>query len=251
MKMLKSWIIVLAVVGTILALPACSQGQPASISTSISSQQAGIWVTGTGKVSVTPDLATLSLGIQTQQSTVAQAQTDASRAMTSVISALKVQGIADKDIQTQRFNIQQVTRYDPQTQQNVVTGYQVNNIVTAKIRNLDSVGTIIDAAAAAGGDSTRVNGLNFSVEDPTRYYADARTKAVQDAQQTASRLAALSNVSLGKPTYISESAQSPPPTISPSVIMSGAVPAPALETPISPGQTDIILTVQVAYDIAK
>jgi uncharacterized protein YggE len=241
--------ITLVAVGALLTLLGCSQGQPATGSTYTSNQQEGIWVTGTGKVSVTPDLATLSLGIQAQEPSVAQAQTEASQAMNSVISALKTQGIADKDIQTQRFSIQQVTRYDQTTQQQVVVGYQVTNIVTAKIRNLDGVGTIIDAVAQAGGDLARINGLSFSVEDPTQYYGEARTKAVQDAQQTASQLASLNKVKLGNPTYISEGTLSVPPPISASIAVPS--PAPLPETPISPGETEITLTVQVAYEIVK
>jgi uncharacterized protein YggE len=245
-------VVILLVTGILLALFGCSQEQPATNTAGniyISSQQEGIWVTGTGKVTVTPDLATLSLGVEAQESSVAQAQTEATQAMNSVISVLKTQGIADKDIQTQRFSIQQVTRYDQTTQQQVVIGYRVDNIVTAKIRNLDNVGKIIDAVAQASGNLTRINGVSFSVEDPTQYYGEARTKAVQDAQQTASQLASLNNVTLGKATYISESGQTIPPVVSPSVTV--PAPAPVPETPISPGQTEITLTIQVAYEIVE
>jgi uncharacterized protein YggE len=251
MRISKFVIIMLVIVGAVFALLGCSQGAPAtstSTNTFISSQQEGIWVTGTGKVTVTPDLATLSLGVEAQESSVAQAQTEANQAMDSIVSVLKTQGIADEDIQTQRFSIQQVTRYDQTTQQEVVIGYMVDNIVTAKIRNLDNVGKIIDAVAQASGNLTRINGVSFSVEDPTQYYSEARTKAVQDAQQRASQLASLNKVTLGKVTFISESGQTIPPVVSTSV----AVPAlTTQETPISPGQMEITLTVQVAYEIAK
>lgn len=250
MRISRLWVTVLVGGGIImLTLLGCSQGQPAASNAYVSNQQEGIWVSGTGKVSVKPDLATLSLGIEAQESSVSQAQTEASQAMDSVITAIKAQGIADKDIQTQRFSIQQVTSYDQSTQQEVVIGYRVTNIVTAKIRNLDSVGTIIDAVAQAGGNLTRINDLSFSVEDPTQYYDEARTKAVQDAKQTASQLATLNNVTLGKPTFVSEGALSTPPPLSLGVTL--PAPTPALETPISPGEMEITLTVQVAYEIVK
>jgi len=254
MKVSKFMVIMLVIAFAAFALLGCSQAGLPNTGTSsrsyISSQQEGIWVTGTGKVTVTPDLATLSLGIQAQESSVAQAQTESAQAMETVVNVLKTQGIADKDIQTQRFSIQQVTRYDTNTQQQVVTGYQVTNIVSAKIRKLDSVGTIIDAVARAGGDLTRINGLSFSVEDPTQYYSEARNKAVDDAKQRADQLATLNNVTLGKPTMISEGAQYTPP-LSPLVTIAAKAAGSVAETPISPGETEITLTVQVAYEILK
>ncbi len=257
MRISRLWGIVLVAVSIImLTLSGCSQAQPGA-SSYLFSQQEGIWVSGTGKVSVKPDLATLSLGIEAQESSVSQAQTEASQAMDSLINVIKAQGIADKDIQTQRFSIQQVTSYDPSTQREVVIGYRVTNIVTAKIRSLPQesytfdykVGRIIDAVAQAGGDLTRINDLSFSVEDPTQYYDEARTKAVQDAKQTASHLATLNNVTLGKPTFVSEGALSTPPPL----LMQKEVtaPAPALETPISPGEIEITLTVQIVYEITR
>jgi uncharacterized protein YggE len=250
MKNIKVMALILSAAFISLAFIGCDQDQPAATSAGnvyVSSQQQGILVTGTGEVTVTPDLATLSLGVEAQESSVAQAQTEAAGAMNDVISVLKSQGIADNDIQTQSFSIQQVTRYDQTTQQQVVVGYRVDNMVTAKIRNLDNTGKIIDAVAQAGGNLTRINGVSFSVEDPTQYYDEARTMAVQDAQQTASRLASLSKVTLGNATYISESGQTPIPYISASV----PAPSPAPQTPISPGETKITLTVQILYEIVK
>lgn len=250
MKKFIIGLILLFTAGILLVLPACAGPQPLSGSTFISSQQEGIWVTGTGKVTVTPDLATLTLGIEAQQSNVAQAQSEATQAMNNVIAAVKAQGIADKDIQTQRFSIQQITRYDQQTQREVVVGFRVTNTVTAKIRTLDQVGTIIDAVAQAGGDLTRINGLTFSVEEPSMYYEEARTKAVEDAQKTAAQLASLTGATLGEPVFVSESTQYQPPVpISGGIAFPSA--APVAETSISPGETEITLTVQVAYAIAR
>jgi uncharacterized protein YggE len=215
----------------------------------ISSQQEGIWVTGTGKVTVMPDLATLSLGIEAQETSVAQAQTQASQVMNEVISALKSQGITEEDIQTQSFSIQQVTRYNPDTQQETIIGYKVTNVVTVKLRALERVGTVIDAVAEAGGDLTRVNNISFSVEDPSIYYDEARTTALEDAKDKAEKIAALTGINLGEPTYISEATQVPGP-ISLTLNEAAPVAAPA-ETSISPGEIDVTLTVQVAYEIMK
>ena len=221
---------------------------PSNFKVSINSQQEGIWVNGRGEVSVVPDIATLRLGIEAQEANVAMAQSQAAEAMATVMAALKDNGVAEKDIQTQYFNIYKVTRWDKDREQEIVIGYRVTNMVTAKIRELDKVGAIIDAAATAGGDLTRIDSIGFSVDDPSDYYDEARQKAMADAKTKAGQMAELAGVKLGKPTYISESVQIPSPIFRQDFYEKAAG-APAMETPISPGEMEITLSVQIAYAI--
>jgi len=252
--MKKVWLLVigLASVLAVVGLSGCSQGGtsgvPSNLRVNLNSQQHGIWVTGTGKVTVVPDIATLRLGIEAQEVSVAEAQSKATEAMNRVMDALDDYGVAEKDIQTQYFSIQKVTRWDNVKQEEVVIGYRVSNVVTAKIRDIDKAGTIIDAVAEAGGDLTRIDSIAFSVDDPSAYHEEAREKAMAESKDKAKQLANLADVTLGKPTYISESIQAPPP-IYPRVMYEGA-PIPAA-APISPGEMEISLTVQVAYAILK
>jgi len=156
--------------------------------------------------------------------------------------------VADKDIQTEYFSIYKVTRWDPDTEQEMVLGYRVSNVVTAKIREVEEAGTIIDAVARAGGDLTRVDDISFSVDDPSVYHEEARQEAMADAQAKAEQLARLGGVRLGKPTYISENIYMPYPVYREAAMEVPAAPA-APPTPISPGEMEISLTVQVAYAI--
>jgi len=226
---------------------------PPEVNVSLNTQAEGIWVSGTGKMAVTPDIALLRLGIEAQEASIAEAQAEASEAMDKVKSALTDNGVAEKDIQTQDFRIRQRTRWDDEQQMEVVVGYRVTNDVIAKIRELEKVGDIIDAVVAAGGDYTRIDDLGFTVEDPTAYYDEAREKAMTDAEGKAQKIAGLAGMKLGKPTYINESASTP--------YLGGmgyemAIPAPApapviIETPppISPGEVEISINIQVAYEI--
>ncbi len=244
--MKKRWLvgISLALVLAIVGLAGCAA--PGQIS--LVTQEEGIWVTGQGKVSAVPDIVTLRLGIQAQEASVAQAQTQAAEAMDKVMTALIDNGVAEKDIQTQYFSIRQVTKWDRVKEEEVVVGYRVTNKVTAKIRDIDKAGAIIDAVAEAGGDLTRIDSLSFSIDDPSAYYEQARGKAMAEAKAKAEQLAELAGVKLGKPTYISEDISYP---IYPREIYVGEAPvlAPAPPTPIMPGETEISLTVQVAYTI--
>jgi len=214
---------------------------------SISSQQnIGIWVTGVGEVPVVPDIAVLSIGVQAQKDTVAEAQQAAVGAMNGVMGVLDTYNIEEKDIQTQQFSIQPVYRWDNGEQ--TLLGYSVTNIVIVKIRDIDDAGSIIDAAVAAGGDYTRVNSISFTVDEPEAYYEDARQEAMQDAEAKAKQLAELGDVKLGKPNYINEYSG----YISPPVIyrdFAEGAPSADTETSISPGEIEIQLTVEVHYGI--
>ncbi len=238
-------VLVLAIVG----VAGCSPGNTVPIEIeglNISNQQEGIWVSGQGTVTVTPDIATLRLGVEVQAASVAVAQSQAAEAMDEVMAALTDNGVAKKDIQTQYFSIRQVTKWDREKEEAIVIGYRVTNKVTAKIREIDKAGTVIDAVAVAGGDLTRIDSIDFSVDDPSAYYEEARQEAMADAKAKAEQLAGLADAKLGKATYISEGAQISPP-IYRQAIYEEAV--SAATTPISPGEMDISLTVQVVYSI--
>jgi len=254
------WAIGLALVIPIVALSGCYAGipvpgsprwanVPSSLQVNLGNQQAGIWVTGEGKVMAVPDIATLRLGIEAQEATVAEAQTQASEAMDRVMAALIDNEVADRDIQTQYFSIHKVTRWDETKNQEIIIGYRVSNMVTAKIRDIDNAGSIIDAVVKAGGDLTRIDSISFSIDDPSAYFGEAREKAMADAEAKAEQLASLAGVRLGKPTYISESGYLPPPIYPRVEYGEVPMPAPAPPPPISPGEMEITLTVQIAYAI--
>jgi uncharacterized protein YggE len=254
--MKKIWLALagLALILVVVGVSGCSSegttfsGGTLEIKGNLNGQQEGIWVNGEGKVTAVPDVSILRLGIEAQETTVAEAQAQAKAAMEQVMTALKSNGVAERDIQTQYFNIQRVTRWDNDKQQEIVIGYRVTNMVTAKIREVAKAGTVIDAVAVAGGDLTRVDSIGFTVDDPKAYYAEARQKAVADAEAKAKQMADLTGVKLGKPTYISESSYVPSPIYRQDMIAKAEA-APAVETPISPGEMEITLNVQLAYDI--
>ena len=206
----------------------------------------GITVSGVGKVTLTPDLATISLGVQTQAGKAAAAQASASAAMTKIIAAIKGLGVADKDIATQWVSLS--PQYDYSSNGSTppkVVGYQANQSLSIKVRKIDDSGAIIDAAITAG--ATQVGGISFSVSDPAAATAQARTAAVADAKARAKALADAAGVSLGSAISITE-------TSAPSVVpypyadKSGAL-AGGVSTPIQVGTTEVEVSVQVVFAI--
>ncbi|MFC1913257.1 SIMPL domain-containing protein [Chloroflexota bacterium] len=246
MKKYLLLVVGLALVLAMFGFSGCGQGSTVLEGIRLNSQQEGIWVIGQGEVAVVPDIATLTLGVEAREDSVAQAQTRAAEAMERVMEALASAGVAEKDIQTQFFGISPVTKWDRETEEETVTGYWVRNIVTVKIRDVEKTGAIIDAVAEAGGDLTQIRSISFSADDPSDYYVEAREAAIADAKAKADQLAHLAGVKLGKPTYISESIQAPPIAMR-SVAYDEA--AALAETSISPGELELSLSVQVVYAI--
>lgn len=251
--MKKIWLVAIGVVllMAVVFLAGCgSNGVSGTLKLegSMYGQQEGIWVSGTGKVYAIPDIVQLTLGVEAQAVTVAEAQSKATEAMNNVVQALKDAGIDEKDIQTQYYNINEVTKWNDKEGEPIIVGYKVTNTVVAKLKDVKKAGPIIDAVVAAGGDYTRINGINFTVEDPNIYYAQAREKAITYAKQKAEQMANLTGVKLGKVTYISENTYMPS-----SNYYNGRVEAaaPAIDTTsISAGQLEITTTVQIAYAVA-
>ena len=203
-------------------------------------------VTGTGIVTEAPDVVVLSIGVSVERDSVRQARTEAAEAMTGVIDSLKGNGLLDEDIQTQHFSIHQ--RYDYIKGQREFRGYNVTNTVSAKIRDLEAVGNVIDDAAEAGGDLVEINSIQFSIDDTTKLKMAARVAAMQDAHAKAQTLATEGGVTLGKPISISESGDFYVPRPA-SIEFAFADEAAAVDTPIQSGQLQITVMVNVTYEI--
>jgi len=249
--LLLGLVIGIALIGAVGWIPLASANPVASSGTTPQTlsdwpDNLGIWVTGQGKVAVVPDTAILSLGVEAQAVTVEKAMDEAAVAMDRVIATLRANGVDEKDIKTQWFNIYPVRRWTDNGQE-ILLGYRVTNMVTVKIRDVEATGRIIDAVAKAGGDLIRIQGVSFTVDDPSQYYVEARAEAVADAITKAQQLADLAGVQLGKPFYISEGSSYTP--IYMDYRMMAFEGGSISTTPISPGETEITLTVQMAFAI--
>ena len=221
----------------------------------MTSGQAGIWVSGQGKITLEPDLAVLNLGVEANAETVAAAREQAATAMDAIVASLTANGVETRDIQTRFFNISpqyeftQVTEGGIRTNKQVLVGYRVSNSAAVKIRDLSAVGTIIDDVAGAGGDATRINGISFTVEDTSPLMTQLREDAVGDALAKAAQFARLTGVSLGNLVFISETGGARPQARGFEEFAAVSLAAAAPDTSISGGELQISLTVQAVFAI--
>ena len=238
---------IVAVIGALALVAAACTPSVTVENTGTSSQgsTAGISVQGIGKIAGTPDTLTISFGVSVTEDSVTAAVATAAENADAVIAALTSAGVAEDDIQTSNYSIYPQYNYRNDTQE--LVGYQVNNTVTAKVRDLDAAGAIIDDVAAAGGDTVIVSGVSFSLEDNEELVAAARAAAWEDANTKAEQLAELSGVTLGSPISIVETFSSPPVPIEFREATLSAVADTV--TPISPGTQQVAVTLTVEYAI--
>ena len=231
------------------ALFASDFGTYASFAAASGSQQAGIWVSGLGTVTLEPDIAFITLGVEAKATTVKQANAQAATAMDAIFAVLRARGVEDKDIRTTYYNIQPQYQY-PRDESPKLVGYTVTNQVSVKLRDLDSIGEVIDEVATAGGDNTRINGISFTIDDDSEARVQARELAVKDAIAKAEQFAALTGVTLGNLMYISESGGGVYTERALKIDVAYAPEAGvAPPTPISGGELDVRISVQAVFGI--
>lgn len=191
---------------------------------------------------MTPDLAVVMLGVQTDADTAGKALTQNNDQMQSVLTALRNAGIANTDIRTTA--VQLYPRYNPnptEAQTNQVVGYTASNTVEVIVRGMDNLGSVLDDTVKAGGN--QIQGIRFDISDSTSAMDDAREAAMADATRKGQQLAGLANGSLGAVVSIVENSNEPIP------FAGGARQAIDSAVPISPGQQTVTVTIQVTWEL--
>lgn len=185
----------------------------------------GISVGGHGEAEGKPDIARVTLGIETREKVATEATERANQQMVAILTAIKAKGVPDQDIRTQNFSINfEQEPYPPQpypaegegraapagkpaSPEATAAGprgfYRVSNNVVVTVRKLDELGAVLGAATAAGANN--VWGVQFEIEDPSKLEAEARDEAMAEAKGRAEQLARLAGVTLGRVISVGDS----------------------------------------------
>ncbi|MFC3173444.1 SIMPL domain-containing protein [Novosphingobium bradum] len=209
-------------------------------------------VSADGKITRAPDIASFSAGVVSQGKTASEALAANSADMGRVIAALKRAGIADKDIQTSNLSLNPV--YAPQRSlpdgtidppSPRIVGYQANNTVSVRQRNLKDFGKVIDTLVTAGAN--QVNGPSFEVENPDPLLDAARTTAMQKARARAELYARAAGLRVNRVLSISESGGwSPPQPVMYRMAMADSV---AAAPPVQAGELQLSVAVTVQFEL--
>jgi uncharacterized protein YggE len=227
------------------ALPSPVTSTPATIS-AVADRVPAITVSGTGTVDGTPDVLSLSLGVEVRHPQASSAMDGASVAMRSVISALRARGITDADLQTAGISVQSDYSYDGKGQSHI-KGYIATQQLTAKIRAVAKASAVIQAAITAGGNAIRLNGLSLSLADDSVLMTKARDKAYAQAHAKAVQYAQLAAVTLGPVQSVSDVVVGSQPIYGRGLDI--MTPTASMAAPVQVGSQDVAVTVTVSFAI--
>lgn len=184
-------------------------------------------VTGFGSVAAAPDMARISLGVTETAKTARAAMEEASLGMATILAVLATAGIEDRDLQTGEISLSPIWSDDDGEGVRRITGFQAVNSLNVRVRDLDRLGTVLDAVLEAGANSFR--GLSFGLQDPVPVADEARRRAVADALRKARLMAEAAGLGLGGILSIDEGAGARPQVMEMSVARGAGMPMAAGE----------------------
>jgi uncharacterized protein YggE len=199
-----------------------------------------------GETAIAPDLATITLGVQNDAPTAAQALSANAAQMARVVAALKKAGIAERDIQTSTLTVSPQYVYE-QNQPPRLNGYQASNQVTLQVRDLARLGQTVDATVSAG--ATNVGGISFGLQDPKTAEDAARLEAVKALQAKADLYARASGYHLVRLVNLAEGGGYAPAPPVPMYAMAKREMADS--SPVSGGELKVRIDVSATYELAK
>jgi len=241
--------ITLAVVISVLALVSFAYflgGSRAALAQTTQPDQTNqrtITVSGQGQVQVQPDMAMVTLGVETEADTAADALSQNSEQMQQVISTTVDAGIEEADIQTQGINLFPVYSQGTDTSSPTLTGFRARNVVQITARDLDNLGALLDDIVSAGGNS--IDGIQFEVSNRDAVESDARTAAMENAREKATQLAELADAELGQVLTLNETGFSTPAPFTTARVADEA----AASVPVQAGTQSINYTINVTWEL--
>jgi uncharacterized protein YggE len=227
-----------ALAATALMSAGAALAQPAAVPTPTT-----LTISAEGRVTRAPDIAEVSGGVVTSAPTAAAAMAENASRMTAVVAAVKKAGIADRDIQTSGLNLQPQYRYE-NNQPPVLTGYQVTNTVSLRLRKIGEAGRLLDTLVGVGAN--QLSGPNFSVDAADAALDEARVAAVKMARTRAELYARAAGLRIKRIVSISESGTSEP---GPRPMMMARAMKMEAAPPVEPGEVALGVNVTMVFEL--
>jgi uncharacterized protein len=239
MTMKTKFFIPFVVMILVLLVSACAPASNQNVRT--------LSVSGSGDALLSPDIAYIYIGVHTENTTAAEAVTENTSQTEALMQAIRDFGIDEKDIRTTNFSIYPMDRFDPAT--GLPSGektYAVDNTVYVTVRELATLGDLLDTAVQAGANT--INSVQFDVAEKDEALKQARADAVKDAESQAQSLAQAAGLSLGEIQSISFMDAQPYPFFD-GKGGGGMAVDQAAAVPIQPGQLTFTVSVNVTYNL--
>lgn len=245
--MKRTWKAVLCLIlGAALVM---SFGAASFAQESVPADAAGeITVSASGAVLLTPDKATVSFGVTTQEETAELAQSKNSEAVQKVIDVLTERGVEEKSIRTTYYNMYPQYDYSEAGGQRIV-GYSVSTSMSVQDQNLENVGKLLADCVAAGVNN--IDNISFLCSGYDEAYQEALTEAVGNARVKAETLAKAAGKTLGEAVSITEGWEDTSARYgrAGNYYMEMAMDSMAKGPALMPGESEISANVTVTYQM--
>jgi hypothetical protein len=237
----------LVIVVLALTIVGCSVSPDSSVSEASSSTAATITVTGFGKARANPDRASINVGVIVAEEDITRAVEESNEIIARITDAVMGLGVEEADIQTTNFSIWAEEQWNRETGlREEEKLFRVESTMQINVNDIEKIGSVLEASIANGANN--VYGLNFGIQDPSSLAADARVRALDDAQQRAQHIAQELGVTLGE--------------VQRAVDVSGASMVPFFEStgydmggggapPISEGSMTVSVSMEVTFNINR
>lgn len=228
----------------LIAITALTTSCSGSVFASENNQTRTMYVSGTGKVKIKPDIAYVNIGIRSQSPEVTEAFSENNTLAERIIQKLSSMGVEQKDIQTRNFNLyqQQESRFNGEEEPQIT--YIVENTIAVAVRDLDSLGEVLSTMVSEGANT--IHGVTFDVEDRETAVEEARKLAIADAKSQAEEIANAADVKLGIIRKISINQDG---GITPRIEYAEEAAMGGGAVPISSGTMTVEVTANLTYDI--
>lgn len=203
-----------------------------------------ITVNGEGSATAAPDMAVITIGVQSEALNAADALRQNSANMTATINKLKELGVEARDIQTSGLSVNPRYDYEKNRSQPEIIGFVASNNVTVRLRDLENAGAVIDQAVQSGANS--LGGVSFAFSEPKPLQEEARRDAVADAKAKAELLTDAAGVRLGRLITIQDGYVSSP---QPKMYAARMEMAADNAVPMEAGESEIRATVTLVYEL--
>jgi uncharacterized protein YggE len=212
-----------------------------------------IAVSGEGKVSAVPDIATVNIGLLSQGTSAVDVKNQNNEKVNKITAFIKSQGIDDKDIKTSQFNFYPQMDYNQANGTSKISGYQGNQTVTVKVRGVDKSQDILEKIldGSVNNGANQIDGVYFAVENPDDLKQQARKMAIEKAKAKAQELAKEAGLTLGKVVSLSESSGGYDPIMpyASSMGMGGGMMDKSVSPDIQLGSQEISQVMTVTFEL--
>lgn len=204
-------------------------------------------VVGKGEISVKPDIAYLSIGVDTQADTAQSAQKANAEKIQKITDLLKnTWKIADKDIQSVSFYVQPNYTYNDKDGQKV-KGYTAHHTLQVSYRDLSKIGKLLDDASNAGANN--IDNVSFSVENRDQYEEQVIQKAMANADLKAGVIAKAAKRQLGLVLVVSQGEVSNPVIYTAAKMDAMSTADSNNSTAVAPGEVKVSTQLSVQYEL--